>query len=857
MRPAGSLDTAANAASGIAFGQDGWRASGADASTDVWTGPGDSGGPTIIGAIPLPTPVPGPVIGAPTPVPALGTTPFVVAGVHSMGSDPASDPNNLGPDAGIRDISGAPTTHSSATYAPAVSDWLIATLPDSDGDGVPDVTDRFSGVDDLGTDSDSDGTPDVADLCPCDPTERNPWTDGDKDGVCGYCSPSLKDPRAATNDLCANTCKAQAPDNCPSVANPDQKNANRPSELVNNAVELGDACEPVPVPLMRPASFTAAAKKLTGSNFERTPITTSESFVNTLTVELMPPRDAMGVARPVAVPTTQLRYCRTNLALDNDCFVDRRAVGDRYLDRDTRGNVVTTRAAETANTWWHRMTTSAGAAPGSPIGARTYGNAAANASTTTDVTWNWQADFAYWVTRGYGAGFFAPSAVVGKNPGVPANVPDVPEDGQYGRLWSHADTRVGMTGSWSIDVAGYHAQKNSVNPAQELANGYATLQPYVRTSEIGQPKLWAIDWTFPVYSCAPIDCPLFTQPSLDNCPMCGVTNRLPTTSTPIFSGLAAGSALRGVSGGRNGSGLDALAQLPGGGVVSGEAGSSLAVSLSRSPSLVQAFATGVRWVGEHDPIPQAGVGMLMPTALAIRGGAIEEAAFVSGSRLVSATDLIADANANAAARAVAERVLAANDMPSARTNAELVYHRATGRLYVVGGTLANGRDAGDVLAFDLRTGAWTMISARIPLGAVRAATVGADGTALWVAQERGASASLSRLDLATGLETPITSGAARRSFAKVWLRADGSTGVIVAASSTSRAEAFRVSASGTANPVVTKLGAVSGGIDAPPVVEDGTVRLLRRDPASSAPATTRVPMTGGTRSTTAALAALL
>jgi hypothetical protein len=185
-------------------------------------------------------------------------------------------------------------------------------------------------------------------------------------------------------------------------------------------------------------------------------------------------------------------------------------LGDRYLDRDTRGNVVTTRAAETANTWWHRMTTSAGAAPGSPIGARTYGNAAANASTTTDVTWNWQADFAYWVTRGYGAGFFAPSAVVGKNPGVPANVPDVPEDGQYGRLWSHADTRVGMAGSWSIDVAGYHAQKNSVNPAQELANGYATLQPYVRTSEIGQPKLWAIDWTFPVYSCAPIDCPSFT-----------------------------------------------------------------------------------------------------------------------------------------------------------------------------------------------------------------------------------------------------------------------------------------------------------------------------------------------------------
>jgi hypothetical protein len=76
-------------------------------------------------------------------------------------------------------------------------------------------------------------------------------------------------------------------------------------------VPLGDACEPVPVPLMKTASYTPASKTLAGSTFDRTPITTRESFVNALTVELMPPRDAMGVARPVTVPTTQMRYCRT------------------------------------------------------------------------------------------------------------------------------------------------------------------------------------------------------------------------------------------------------------------------------------------------------------------------------------------------------------------------------------------------------------------------------------------------------------------------------------------------------------------------------------------------------------------
>ena len=134
------------------------------------------------------------------------------------------------------------------------------------------------------------------------------------------------------------------------VANPDQKNGNRPSEIVNQAVALGDACEPVPVPLMKTASYTAAAAKLSGKALDLTPITTTESFVNALTVELMPPRDSMGVAKPVTVPTTQLRYCRTNAAtgIRNMCFDNTsEAIGDRYLVQDKNFNPITSRAAET------------------------------------------------------------------------------------------------------------------------------------------------------------------------------------------------------------------------------------------------------------------------------------------------------------------------------------------------------------------------------------------------------------------------------------------------------------------------------------------------------------------------------
>lgn len=826
----------------------GWQVSGPDAGTDVWGMPGDSGGPILFGAFPLPVQVPGRFVTPATAIAALPAPGYALGAVYSGGGE------RIDQDAGVFTYAGG---SAAATFSPAVSDWLIAMLTDTDGDGVPDATDRFDGTDDLGTDSDADGHPDVVDLCPCDPMEQNPWTDGDKDGVCGFCRPSLKDVRATSATFCGDTCKVQVADNCSSAWNPDQKNANRPSELVQNAMELGDACEPVPVPLMKTASYTRAAKKLTGANVERTPITTTESFVNTLTVELMPPRDAMGVARPVTVPTTQVRYCRTSRTstFRVDCFIDSEALGDRYLAQDKNFNSVTTRAAENSNTWWHRMTTSAGAAAGAPIGSRVYGNAATNASTSTDVTWNWQADYAYWVTRPYGAGFFTPSAVVGKNPGVPTNVADVPEDREYGRFWSHADTRVGMSGSSGIDVAGYHALKNGVAPAQELANGYEALQPYVRTSELGSPKLWTVDWTFPVYSCAPVDCPVYTQPTLDNCPMCGVTNRLPTTSTPIFTGLAAGTALRGLTGGTDAH-LGALAQLPGGGMVSGEAGSSLAVSLSRSPSLVHAFAADVRWVGEHDSMAVAGVGMFMPTAIAMRGAAIEEAAFVSGPRLVSATDLVADASAERTARAVAEHLLAASEMPTPRTNAELVYHRGTGRLHVVGGTLANGREAGDVLTFDLRTGAWSTFTPRVALGTVRAASVSADGRTLWLAQEHGRTASLVRLDLTTGFESVVASGTARRAFAKLWLRADGMNGVVVAASTATAAQAFRVSSNASGTIIVTKLGALSNAVDAAPVVEDGSVRFLRRDAASSVPATTRLRVADGARSTTGALAAL-
>jgi hypothetical protein len=76
-------------------------------------------------------------------------------------------------------------------------------------------------------DWDDDGLGDAC-TCPCDPA--NNYVDADGDGVC------------------AVACAWQQADNCPLVANKDQKNCNKEWETANQQPVLGDACDPVPCP---------------------------------------------------------------------------------------------------------------------------------------------------------------------------------------------------------------------------------------------------------------------------------------------------------------------------------------------------------------------------------------------------------------------------------------------------------------------------------------------------------------------------------------------------------------------------------------------------------------------------------
>lgn len=116
---------------------------------------------------------------------------------------------------------------------------------DQDEDGIGDQCDPCAVNDFTSPDADSDGLPDVCDDCPCSPTEKDPFADGDKDGVCP-CNPTLLG--------CGTVCSKTPGDNCPNTPNATQTNCNLDAELAAGAVlpgdsgtlVLGDACDEVP-----------------------------------------------------------------------------------------------------------------------------------------------------------------------------------------------------------------------------------------------------------------------------------------------------------------------------------------------------------------------------------------------------------------------------------------------------------------------------------------------------------------------------------------------------------------------------------------------------------------------------------
>jgi hypothetical protein len=100
---------------------------------------------------------------------------------------------------------------------------VIASLVDSDGDGVPDSKE----------DNDGDGWVDVKDNCPAKPNSYQ--TDSNGNGVGDLCD-TVIDPREFVDS--DNDFSYEIRDNCPGTFNPDQKDIDRDG--------FGDACDTDP-----------------------------------------------------------------------------------------------------------------------------------------------------------------------------------------------------------------------------------------------------------------------------------------------------------------------------------------------------------------------------------------------------------------------------------------------------------------------------------------------------------------------------------------------------------------------------------------------------------------------------------
>jgi hypothetical protein len=598
---------------------------------------------------------------------------------------------------------------------------------------------------DDGTDSDGDYVPDACDDCPCDPDEVDPWTDGDKDGVCGL------------------ACGSDGPvrlDNCPNVHNPLQENCNAEAEAARSALPLGDACDPVPCPAFsfQHDEFESVGIRVVGGGYVGCTEETLRGKLDAITLSPVgshgapdTPEGTRGVEVPVTPDWTEYRYCVDNADLNLDC-------SNPSNIKDNLIRARTSRSAEQYEDVWRRIWIEELDPPA--VGSLGVANPADTGivyrnGTVVTRHWNWLQDFTYW-SQAFPQHF---------------SVPTSPVDG---RLWAHAQTTIGMTAPASNPLGtGMHPRQDQPNqPADMLANHLRDMSPHfdrVKRTCWTTHEIWKLGpLARPCPGC-PDGAPLFEDPR-DDCPNCGALAPLEAGDLLDAQQLVVLPSSKGTLVGV----LDADGSIA---PVEARLGKMFAASLS----------TDAMWLSAVEPNPMLGRGAVGPGAVQLSpdGTTVIDQLFVRKHRAFSQRDLgveIPAPTGNALAGSTAG--------PAPRRGALGVYARSSGEVFVLGGTHAvTGAALQDIWWRGIDEGAaWKQISTRgYRPGKVLAATRSYQDRKLWVLDEvavgMGRFARLVRITPGTGQVEEVGRWSMSGLFDSHWLVLDQDGSVLVAASS--------------------------------------------------------------------------
>lgn len=601
-------------------------------------------------------------------------------------------------------------------YFPRVKEIAFEFAVDTDGDGIGQLDDNCPTVWNFAqVDTDGDGLGDACDICDCDPG-ADPNPDGD--------------------DVCTHACNGPG-DNCPTIANSDQKNCNLEAEVARNAEILGDACDPVPCPLFTPVMSSKVAGEIKSPLYVDVKV---EQSLDSLSIDPIGSHDR-NAAQATEVPIisgTEYRYCVTKPG-EFDCMAEA-AVNDAWL------TAAKTREEEDTASWWHRVWI-LNVGVGTPEGAKIYAS-----GSQFSRTWLYPFDFAYW--RGTTWGGWMPD-VLG------AQQSSNPFFGFSGRFWLHSNSPVGTSDLFSAQTGAHNFLPPATGPANGLANHYEKLAPFTKHvfyQAIGIKEVF-IDrecyWCGSAISAVQEDCPHCTVEAMAELP------------SPVSRVVV-----------KNGDGRLGVAS---------RSGALAPLRTSVGAVLEQSLSQDLTWVDQAEPSAYFGKGLVSPLAVGIApDGQLVEEVFSSGGKLLARGDLARSPGPIDVGPAAAQSLSSA----AVRTGFVPVYSRSAARLFLVGGAAAGAGPAGEIVWRPLgASGSWQPVpSTAHHLGKVLAATYNHHDGLLWVLDEvvakKGTAARLASIEPESGKVVVRGEWPRTGSFDVHYLRADRDGTLLVFASGT-------------------------------------------------------------------------